>query len=107
MREEFETAVDVILDGKSYKGKLTWELELEGRQWGIKSIIIRPRRLEIEGAELPEFLREMAFEEAFGEFGTTQWIVHPDGLSSCPAFAPDMVVIKSDTKTLILYMEIR
>ena len=107
MREEFETAVDVILDNKHTKGRLTWKLEMDTPLWGVKAIRIYPCKLELKKGELPNFLRERGFGEVFGEIGVICWRSRPDGLSSAPAFAPDMVVIKSDTKTLILYMEIR
>jgi len=106
-REQFETAVDVIMDDRHCKGKLVWELELEGRRWGVKSVAVYPRRLEIEDGELPEFLRDRDFGEVFGDTGMIWWRRPSDPYTPTIAFAPDLVVINTRTQAIRIYMDIR
>jgi len=106
-REQFETAVDVIVDDRQYKGRLVWELELEGRRWGVKSMAVYPRKLEIEDGELPEFLKGRDFGEVFGDAGMIWWRRPSDPYTPTVGFAPDLVVINTRTRIVEIYMDMR
>jgi len=61
--QPYATDVDVYLDDKVVGGKLYWDYEVESREWGIKSFILRLIKLELEEGELPEWFKSGNFTD--------------------------------------------